>query len=210
MKRTRLPGLFTWSVWQPDRRIDFNGFLWVRPDGNVAFDPMPLGAEQTAIVEAEGGIAAIVLTNADHWRATTELRERFRAEVWAPEGDRDRFGERAEQVDGFFTHAGSLPVGLGAEVAVHELRGGKSPVEIAFYLEPLRALLFGDVVRSHEVGRMCLLPDAKLADRDLVLRDLMRLRDRNVDAVLLGDGDSFLAGARGAFLDLLREVGRRR
>jgi hypothetical protein len=198
MKDTILAGVSYWSEYQPDRRIDFNGFF-VASDGGVLVDPMPLDDDRLALVKERGGAAAIVLTNFDHLRAASELKERLGARVHAPTGDRDRFGDHAGLVDAWFGAGDVLPGGF----ACYELRGGKSPVEAALYHEEGAALLFGDVVRSHVSGELRLLPDEKLSDRALLVQDLQALGRLRVRAVLLGDGDCVFAGAQtvwGSFL----------
>lgn len=210
MKDTILSGLHTWGVFQDTRRIDFNGFFWARPDGGVLIDPMPMTEAQLRFVDDHGGVAWIVLTNADHFRATSELKPRLGAAVFAPEGDHAWLGDRAAEVDGWFAHRGQLPDGLRDAVDVRWIRGGKTPAEAVLHLEPLRALVFGDAVRSHRSGELRLLPDDKIADREQVVADVMALRDVNVEAILLGDGDSLWTGARGAMLDFLRELGTAR
>ena len=206
MKSTILEGLCTWSVWQPDRRIDFNGFYWSRPHaqraakngaaggaerGGLFIDPMPLSADQIAFAREQGGARWTLVTNADHLRAAREVREAFGAEVLAPSADRERFGEHQGQVDRWFESAHDLPEPLRADIEVFGIRGGKSPVEIALHLKPIQALFFGDIVRSHVCGRLMLLPDAKLADKLCVVSDLAALAELPVQALLLGDGDSF-------------------
>ena len=204
MKSTALDGLFTWSVYQPDRCIDFNGFFWTRPNGNVLIDPMPLDAGGLAFVRERGGARWIVLTNADHWRASGELGVALGAEIWAPALERERLSGCA--VDGWFTAREELPEGLRGDVEVFPVHGGKSSVEIAFRLVPLDALLFGDVVRSHASGELMLLPEAKLVDPARVRADLRVLAGREPRAVLLGDGDSLFAGAGEVFRSFLREL----
>lgn len=207
MKDTILPGLRTWNAYQDERRVDFNGFFWEHPAGGLLIDPMPLTEDQIRFVEQHGGAKWIVLTNADHWRATSEVKPRFGASVWAPEDDHAWLGERADEVDGWFATRGQLPPGLRDDVDVRWIHGGKTPSEAVLYLEPLRAVCFGDVVRSSACGVLCLLDEDKLADRQQVVRDVLALRDVNLQAVLLGDGDSLWTGARSAFLDFLRELG---
>jgi len=207
MKTTVLDGLYTWGRFQPDRGIEFNGFLWVRDGGNVLFDPMPLDADERALLDERGGARWIVVTNADHLRASVELADELGAELVAPAEERERLGEAAERVDAWYGAGAPLPPELADDVEVHELRGGKSAVEMALYLRPLRALLFGDVVRSHASGRLQLLPDPKLADRGRVVESLAALRPLEVRAVLLGDGDSFFYRAGEAFSELLDGLG---
>ena len=42
MKRLIFEDIYSWSVFSPERQIDFNGHLWVRPDGNILIDPVPM------------------------------------------------------------------------------------------------------------------------------------------------------------------------
>ena len=201
MKSTRLPGVFYSAVYQPDRRIDFNGFLWVREGGNVLIDPMPLDDEQLAFVREAGGADWILVTNADHLRAAPELAESLGAKIAAAEAERPRFGEHEGRIAHWFTDRESLPAGLGADVDVRWLRGGKSAAEPAFVLEPLGALVCGDLLRSHESGRLRLLPDPKLSDAAQAAADVRAL-GTDFDAVLLGDGDCLFTGARAALTEL--------
>jgi glyoxylase-like metal-dependent hydrolase (beta-lactamase superfamily II) len=199
VKRTVLDAVRTWGVYQPDRHIDFNGFLWVRPGQNVLIDPMPLDPHHAAELSEAGGAQWIVVTNAEHLRAAPEIAEKFRARIVAPAEERPRLGNAAQRIHHWFETAADLPVELRDDVEVFSIRGGKSPMEPALWLKPLCALYFGDVVRSHVSGALTLLPAPKLADRDAVVESLQPLGELPVDVVLLGDGDSLFTGAREAF-----------
>ncbi len=200
MKTTALEHVHTWPVWQADKRIDFNGFLWTRPKGNLLIDPMPLTDDQRAFLDERGGAARILVTNADHLRAAPELKAALGAELLAPQGDRERFGEHAPLIDHWFDDV--LPGELAALAEVRPLRGGKGPVEPALYLTAERAWLFGDLVRSHVSGRLMLLPEAKSTDPAQMAADVRALAGHEVDAVLLGDGDSLFRGAAEAWAEL--------
>lgn len=203
MKTTCLEGLSYWGQYQPDRRIDFNGFHWASPVGGVLIDPMALDEAGLAEVRDSGGASWIVVTNAEHLRAAPELKRSLEARLIAPAEERERLGESAQLVDYWFSSKDDLPEELRGVLGVFPLRGGKSPMEPALHLEPLKALYFADVVRSHESGRLRLLPDPKLADRGAVLESLQALKDLSLDAILLGDGDGIYNGATAAFRDLL-------
>lgn len=200
MKATAIEDLFYWSVYQPDRRIDFNGVYWRRAVGGVLIDPMPLSEEAASWLRAQdSGVRWIVVTNADHLRDAVALREAFGARVVAPEADRSSLEGR---VDDWYGETTPLPGDLASVIDVHWLRGGKTPAEAVLHLPSLGAVYFGDAVRSHESGVLRLLPDAKVADRRQLERDVAALRELPFDAVLLGDGDCLFTGARSAFLEL--------
>jgi hypothetical protein len=203
MKNTRLEGLSYWGRYQADRHIDFNGFHWNSPVGGLAIDPMDLDAEGVSGLTERGGVRWILVTNAEHLRATPALKETFGALVLAPTEERQRLGDGAATVDGWFEKTGDLPEDLQQVLELYPLRGGKSPMEPALYLKPLQALYFADLVRSHESGRLRLLPDPKIADRAAVLASLRALEGLPVNAVLLGDGDGIYNGAASALVELL-------
>ena len=197
MKATRVPDLFFWSVYQPDRRIDFNGFYLCRSAGGVLIDPMPLAEESMAwLADQPGGVAWIVLTNADHLRDAIAMRERLNARIVAPAGDRSLLQDCA---DDWYGSGLPLPDSLAASIDVYWLRGGKTDAEAVLHLRSMQALLFGDAVRSHESGVLRLLPEAKIVDREQLVADLCALRDLEFEVVLLGDGDSLFTGAAEAF-----------
>ena len=71
---------------------------------------------------------------------------------------------------------------------VLEMAGSKTPGELFLVLEDT-TLITGDLVRSHEAGRLCLLPDAKLSDKAAAVASVRRLLElREIDAVIVGDG----------------------
>ena len=39
MRKTVAPGVWSWSRWQPDRGLDFNGFFVETAEGNLVVDP---------------------------------------------------------------------------------------------------------------------------------------------------------------------------
>ncbi|MBI1382429.1 MAG: hypothetical protein GC161_15230 [Planctomycetaceae bacterium] len=199
MKSTRIDTLHYWGQYQPDRRIDFNGFFWTRPQGGVLIDPMPLDDAQIAFVREHGGAAHILVTNADHWRASSNLAETLGATIVAPRRESKRLADRADLVGEWFDGSGDLPAALRGHLAVHWIEGGKSPAEPVLDLLAEDALYFSDVVRSHRSGALMLLPAAKLENPTRVAADLAKLAGRRPGAVLLGDGDSLFAGAAELF-----------
>jgi glyoxylase-like metal-dependent hydrolase (beta-lactamase superfamily II) len=207
MKSTRLQGLHFWSIYQPDRRIDFNGFFLEGLAGGLMIDPLPLAPDQTEFVRSHGGLRWILLTNADHWRASQELKRAFGARLCAPLDERERLGPRAAEVTDWFGPQMPLPRELAELLEVHWLAGGKSPQEAVFVWRERRAVFFGDAVRSHETGTLRLLPPDKLREPERLRQDLRPLLTRPFEAVLLGDGDNLLQGASQALTSLAQRLG---
>ena len=58
MRKTVVPGVWSWSRWQPDRGLDFNGFFVETDEGNLVVDPIEPEAETLAELR-ERGVAAI-------------------------------------------------------------------------------------------------------------------------------------------------------
>src|SRR6266850_1536377 len=207
MKKTILENLYLWSAFQPDRAIDFNAFFWVRPGAdNVLIDPLPIDEAKAAFIRERGGARWILVTNTDHWRAADTLRDGFRAAVYAPAAERERLARDGRKGDHGYDESGGLPAELREEVMALPVRGGKTEGEMALYLKPLRAIVFGDVVRSHVSGRLTLLPDGKLSDRLAVLNSLRRVIPLPFEAILVGDGDCVYRDAREAFFRMFDDL----
>jgi hypothetical protein len=74
----------------------------------------------------------------------------------------------------------------GLKVTV--LHGSKTAGELALLIED-STLITGDLIRAHEGGKLCMLPDAKLTDKKLAVASALQLSEFSaVDAILPGDG----------------------
>lgn len=189
MKNLHRPDLFTWTKFDEERNVDFNSFLWRRPDGNIAIDPVPLSDHDRRHIESLDGIAVVVVTNSDHVRDTENVRRAFGSKVAAPAGERESF---PIAVDRWIGDGDEIVTGLVARA----LFGSKTPGELALLLEDT-TLITSDLVRAHRAGSLMLLPDPKLKDKAKAIDSLRRLLEwEKVDTVLVGDGWHFFGGAR--------------
>ena len=181
MKKLHKNDLYCWSVFDEDRNIDFHSYLWVRNGGNVVFDPLPLSDHDKAHLDALGGVAHIAISNSDHARNAAELARETGATIWGPEGEKDGFPIDCSR---WLGESKGLIEGLD----VYCLKGSKTDGELAFVIEG-DTLITGDLVRAHAAGKLCMLPDAKLKDRNAAVESVRMLADiRGIEAVLPGDG----------------------
>jgi glyoxylase-like metal-dependent hydrolase (beta-lactamase superfamily II) len=195
MKRLHRRDLYCWSRFDERLNIDFNSFVWTRPDGNVVIDPLPLSAHDEAHLRALGGVAWVVLTNSDHVRATPDLVRAFPgARVAGPAAERDRFPIACDAWIGE-----SEPL---LPWRVFALDGSKTPGELALVIDDT-TLITGDLVRAHRAASLMLLHrDQGLRDAAAARASLARLCELALDAILVGDG-WLLFGNAGAKLRAL-------
>lgn len=188
MKSLHRPDLYSWSTFDPERNVDFNGIAWIRPTGNVLIDPVPLSEHDTHHLQELGGASWIVITNSDHIRDAAAIAQQTGAQIAAPIGEQATFPPVTPPTGAnpirWLTDGEELVPGLQAI----ELQGSKTPGELALLLEET-TLITGDLIRAHRAGSLMLLPDAKLQDRATAIASVQRLAAiPSITAVLVGDG----------------------
>jgi hypothetical protein len=190
MKALHRPDLYGWSAFNEERNIDFHSVLWVRQDGNIAIDPLPLSEHDRAHLRALGGVGLIVITNSDHVRGASALAADTGARLAGPAAERDGFPLACHA----WLSDGDEP-GPGARV--FELDGSKTAGELALVIEHT-TLVVGDLIRSHRAGQLCLLPAQKLRSESAARASIQRLltEEPAIDAVLTGDGWPVFRDAR--------------
>ncbi len=198
MKEIAVTNFYSWSIFSQERQIDFNGHLWVREEGNVLIDPVPMTAADLEQFDQLGGAAWIVLTNRDHEREAAFFQDRTGTRIAAHRADADLFDQPPDRL---LDDGEEIVPGL----RVVHLAHGKSPGEIALYWPALKMVLAGDLVVGAPLGRITLLPDAKLADPPQAALGLRKLLQLDFDALLMGDGHSVLHDARRLLLECLEE-----
>lgn len=196
MKQLHKPHLFAWSAFDEARNVDFNTTVWIRQDGNIVIDPMPLTDHDQAHLESLGGVAWVVMTNSDHIRSAQQLAEQFGAKLAAPAAERDTWPFAC---DAWLSDGDELVEGLTARTC----DGSKTPGELVLQLDG-DTLVTGDLIRAHKGGSLMMLPDPKLTDRAAAERSVARLAALpDVDAVLVGDGWHLFSGGAAALQALV-------
>ncbi len=179
MKSLHRPDLYCWSIFDEARNVDFHSICWVRPNGNVLIDPLPLSPHDLGHLADLGGADHVVVTNSDHTRAAETMKALWGSTIYGPRAEAGAF-----HADRWLCDGEEIVPGL---VAL-ELHGSKTPGELALLLHDT-TLITGDLIRAHRAGSLMMLPDAKLQDRDLAIASVRRLASLpGIDTVLVGDG----------------------
>ena len=115
-----------------------------------------------------------------------------------PRGEREQLGVSCERWIG---DDEEVVPGLRA----FEMEGSKTPGELILLLQET-TLITGDLIRAHEGGRLCLLPEAKLADRSKAMEAVRRIAGMGeIQTVLTGDGWPVFRGGQEALRELVAE-----
>lgn len=181
MKKLHKENLFCWSEFDSDRNIDFHSYVWVRDEGNVVFDPLPMSEHDLKHLLSLGETRYIIISNSDHVRDAQAIAGKTGAEIWGPVGEKERFPVQCSQ---WLDEGGLVCDGLD----VYRLSGSKTEGELAFVVEG-DTLITGDLVRAHAGGELCMLPAAKLTNIELAQSSVERLASiAGITAILPGDG----------------------
>gem|GEM_PF-2900534 len=187
-------GAYAWSHFNPEKRFNFNGHLLKTPRGSVMIDPVALGDDDLSYMDAAGlKPDAIAITNRHHLRARERVLARWAVPVVLHEAEVAGAGVTPD----ITVRDGDDLFGL---TVVHV--PGKTAGEIALFWPERRALAVGDALIA-PYGRLGLVPEDKMADPALLRRSLARLKSLEFDALLVGDGDPILSGAKAAVRDFL-------
>jgi uncharacterized cupin superfamily protein len=175
--------------------MDFNGFFVASAQGNLVVDPIDPGDALLADLRARG-VAAVLITNRDHERATAAVVEATGAQVIASALDAPLLSVRVDRT----VAPGDVVYGW----TVLGLDGFKTPGEIVLYDRMRRTAIVGDALWGTPAGALTLMPDAKLADPARAALSARILRARRLEHLLVGDGACIFGNAHeviGAMLD---------
>src|ERR1700676_1171398 len=96
MRQTVVPGVWSWSQWQPDRGLDFNSFFAEHAEGNLVVDPLEPDEETLAELRSRG-VAAGLVTNRDPERGSAAVGEAVGAPVVASALDAPLLARRPDR-----------------------------------------------------------------------------------------------------------------
>jgi glyoxylase-like metal-dependent hydrolase (beta-lactamase superfamily II) len=194
-----LDKLYTWSVFNEEKKMNFNGLYLRTATGPVLVDPPPMSEEDISQVESLGIPGKIYLTNKHHTRASQAHREAWDCRILIHEDDRPLM---EISVDGTFSDGERLDDTL----EVIRIPCFKTPGECAFYWKERSVLIVGDALLGKPPGSLSLLPDEKFKDPVVARQGLLVLRGLEFDHLMVGDGQSILENARPLVEKFIRDV----
>ena len=181
MKSLHRPDMYAWSIFDRDRNMDFNSYIWIRPKGNILIDPLALSNYDFDRLNSFGGAAWIIITNSDHIRAAKGIAHVTGAKIAAPLGEKETFPIAC---DCWLMDGDELVSGL----QVFALSGSKTLGELALLIEG-KTLITGDLIRAPKAGSLTILPDNKLTHTADAVASVRRIAAiDSIETVLVGDG----------------------
>lgn len=196
MVKEVMPTIWTWSWFAEHKGFFFNGTAVLSEDSKVLIDPVWMNPEKEAVLSKLGPFDAIYLTNKDHERAAFDLRKKWGLPIGIHENDAPLMKEAPD-----FTFTDGEVLHCGLEV-IH-LEHQKSPGESALYLGVRKLLIVGDSLIGHPKGNLRLLPVEKYLDVSRAQSALMKLKNYEVESIIVGDGAHIFDEAKGLLAQTL-------
>lgn len=187
-----LPGIWQWSWFSEEKKLDFNGLYLGVGDHHMLVDPPPMGEEDVRVIKRAGGIDYIIITNRDHEREAGRYQAEFGCQLRVPQADAPLMTLAPTKT---FADGELLPGGIW----VIHLKDQKSPGESALFIQQGKGVLIvGDALIGAPAGRLRLLAVEKYSDYSKAKEGLKRLLRYNFDSILVGDGVSIMTDAKSA------------
>jgi glyoxylase-like metal-dependent hydrolase (beta-lactamase superfamily II) len=194
-------GLYCWSSFHDQWKIDFNSYALQSAKGVVFVDPIKPTASLLKNLEALGEPAGIYLTNAHHDRAAHWFRKRYQIQIYAHEKAQ---ADCDTKIDVPVLDGEKLPGGLKA---IH--LPGATPGGVAFYSKMNGGtLMLGDSILNHREKGLMLLPDQYCEDGRLAKQSLNKVLDLRFKIVTFAHGDPICQNAKKQIAAILKKRGK--
>ena len=188
--------LVIWQGYDPASKVDLSAHALLTVEGWIFIDPIPLRDEALEELRGADRVAAIVLTNGNHERATAGFKKSSDAPVFAHAAaqpvlsiEADHWIEDGGQVCGL--SAIHLPGFVPGEMALHDAAAGG-------------LMMMGDALINLESTSFSLLPD-KYCDAPKVARkSVEKLLQFPFELMTFAHGLPIIAGASRRLQQLLQ------
>jgi len=182
------PYLCVWHGYDPAVKADLYSTCLVTSEGAYLVDPIPLQSESLGELIGSSHVAGIIVTSANHHRASTRFAEQFSAPVFACKGAFP--GATPRQ---FRRLAGGDEICDGLRVICIE---GAAAGEILLHYAPDGGtLIVGDALINFEPYGFTFLPGKYCSNEKEMRRSLRKLLDYKAERMLFAHGTPILSGA---------------
>jgi hypothetical protein len=189
------PGLFLWQAYDPKVKADLFSTALLTPVGFLIVDPIPLAETASNELLQLAAVAGIVVTNANHTRASLEFVQRFSAPLFVHGGGFDDNRVSFVEVDDGYTICDAVDV-----ITID----GAAPGEITLhYPSNGGTIIVGDALINFEPHGFSLLPKKYCSDEKEMRRSLRKLLAVKSERMLFAHGTPILSGATGRLRRLL-------
>ncbi|HEX4667371.1 MAG TPA: hypothetical protein VH207_12290 [Chthoniobacterales bacterium] len=190
------PALWLWHTFEPALKSDLFASALKTGDGLFLIDPIPLPASSLEEVTAGTTVRAILVTNANHPRASADFARQFGKPILAAAEVPDEFESAKRET---IPADGKIATGVTA-IPIE----GAAPGEVAFHFaDDGGTLVLGDALINFEPYGFALLPPKYCVDQRKMRRSLRRLLDWSCARLLFAHGTPILSNARARLETLL-------
>jgi hypothetical protein len=190
-------GLALWHAFDPQAKAELFSTACQTRGGILLIDPISLSEQALEQLLGESQFVGIVVTNANHWRASADLAQKFSVSIFA-HSDSGGAANFEPVVDG-------QPI--FDSISVIFITGG-APGEIALYLpENKGSLIVGDSLIHFEPYGFALLPPKYCRDHKQMQQSLRKLLPFRAERMLFAHGTPILSGATQRLQHLLDHGG---
>jgi glyoxylase-like metal-dependent hydrolase (beta-lactamase superfamily II) len=188
--------LLFWQAYDPEVKADLSSTAIATEDGLFLVDPIPLADAAMKQLSQTRSLAGVIVTNANHLRASVQFAEQFDLPVFARPGTfPDTAPSRLTEIENGARICNSLEV-----IAIE----GAVPGEIVLNSSGNdAALIVGDALINFEPYGFTFLPRKYCSNQKQMRQSLRKLLDRQAERILFAHGTPILSQASARLQQLL-------
>jgi glyoxylase-like metal-dependent hydrolase (beta-lactamase superfamily II) len=191
-----LPGFWVWQAYDSTAKVDLFSSAILTSVGIYMVDPIPLPEPQLRQFSEAAKVAGIIVTNANHPRASSAYSDRFSAPILAaarsfPDLKPARFSEAKNGT------------AVGGELDVIEVEGAVAGEIALYHASNGGTLIVGDALINFEPYGFSFLPRKYCLNQKRMRSSLGQLLVRPAERMLFAHGIPILSGATARLQRLL-------
>jgi glyoxylase-like metal-dependent hydrolase (beta-lactamase superfamily II) len=191
-----LPSFWVWQVYDSSVKADLFSSAILTSAGTYIVDPIPLPDPQLRQLSQASKVAGIIITNANHLRASSAYSDRFSVPVWAgtdsfPDLKPARFSEAKNGTT------------ICGELEVIEVEGAVAGEIALYHASNGGTLIVGDALINFEPYGFSFLPRKYCLNKKQMRSSLHQLLARPAERILFAHGAPILSEATARLRHLL-------